>query len=173
MGMFKRVLLAIAGVAAVAVVVPVLGLAGPPVANEHQSFTSDPYQTDLCGIEVTAVDRVVEHYSESANGASIDNLNVTTVYTAANGKSVVSHQAGVATFGGLTDNGDGTLSGVVSVKGASAQWKLPSGRVIANDVGNIAFAFTETASGEFLGFDVIKQAGQRELFCGAVITALT
>jgi hypothetical protein len=52
--------IAVAGMAAaVAIALPALALAGKPVIHEHFSFTTDPYPTSICGIDVTGVDTVV------------------------------------------------------------------------------------------------------------------
>jgi hypothetical protein len=81
---------ALAGAAAVAALVPTVGLADKPVVSAHFNFTSDPSPDNLCGVDVTAVDRVVESFKQDESGAFIDNLNLTTTFTAANGKSVCS-----------------------------------------------------------------------------------
>ena len=108
MHQLKRLSLALAAVAALWALVPALGLAGKPVFREHVNFTSEPYADNLCGVDVTAVDRVVATHRENGGGAFIESANVTTTFTAANGKSVEFHQAGVTKGSAPLDNGDGT-----------------------------------------------------------------
>src|SRR5262245_36917484 len=115
--MFKlrRLVVVAAGAAAISALVPALGFAAKPVVHEHVNFTSDPYEDNLCGLEVTAVDDVVENFRQDESGAILDNVNLTTTYTAANGKSVQFHQANTGKVDPPIDNGDGTLTVIAKV----------------------------------------------------------
>ena len=52
----KGLVVALVGVAALTIVVPALGLSGPPVVNDHGSFTDGPYATNFCGVPGTEID---------------------------------------------------------------------------------------------------------------------
>ncbi len=107
----KRLFVAVAAAAAVATVVPLYGLAAAPVVHEHAHFTSDVYDDQWCGIAGTSVDRVVAQYVERESGASVETLNIATVFTAtASGTSMLIRQTGARHAGAPVDNGDGTYS---------------------------------------------------------------
>jgi hypothetical protein len=129
---FKRLLIVIVGVAAFSAAVPLLGLAEAPAVNDHYSFTSDPYSTSWCGvIDGTAVDNIVEHYMQDANGNVVDNVRLTSVFTAtASGKSLESSAATTTRVKGPIDNGDGTVSFVANFTGLVLQFKIPNGPVL-------------------------------------------
>jgi hypothetical protein len=131
----KRLMGLVAAVA-LAGVVPAHGLAGTPVVNDHYRFTSDPYPTKICGVDGTAVDTVVEHYSQGASGAFIDNVRFTSLFTATtSGKSLESSGASVSTMNGPIDDGDGTISFVASMNGLVLQLKIPNGPVLKDANG--------------------------------------
>jgi hypothetical protein len=127
-----RLLVALAVATALAVAVPALGLAGQPVVNEHSTFVSDPYPESWCGaVDGTAVDTVVEHFVEDESGNFIDNVRLTSVFTAtASGKSLESSAAATTRAYGPIDNGDGTFSFVEKVTGLVLQFKVPDGPVL-------------------------------------------
>lgn len=151
-------------------------VAGAPVVNEHVNFTSDPYDDNWCGVAGTGVDRVVAHYKEGESGASILNLNVTELFTATeSGKSIEIRSTGLRTASAPIDNGDGTYSVIASNRGQSPGIKLPNGPVIVLSVGVVEFLVTfETATGEFVSFDVLRETGQHPPGgCALIIEALT
>jgi hypothetical protein len=121
----------IAMAAVVAIAVPALGTAGPPVVNEHFRPPPDVHPSTWCGtVAGTAVDTVVEHYMEDADGTFIDNVRFTRVFTAtATGKSIVSSTAGVAKVD-ITDNGDGTISFVNKMTGLVLKFQIANGPVL-------------------------------------------
>src|SRR5262249_8936942 len=133
----KRLLVALAGAMVLSALVPALGLSAKPVANDHFGFTSDPYSETWCGaVEGTAVDTVVEHYMQDASGNFIDNVRLTSVFTAtASGKSVESWASSTTRTSGPIDNGDGTVSFVTNVTGLVLQFKIPNGPVLKDADG--------------------------------------
>jgi hypothetical protein len=132
-----RLLVALATAAALAVGVPTLGLAGQPVVNGHFRFTSDPYPTSWCGaVDGTAVDTVVEHYLQDAGENIVDNVRLTSVFTAtASGKSLESSAAFTTRVNGPIDNGDGTISFVADTTGLVLQFRIPNGPVLKDAAG--------------------------------------
>jgi hypothetical protein len=163
-----------AGAAGVAALVPAVGLADKPVVSEHFSFTSDPYQDNLCGVDVTAVDRVVESFKQDESGAFVDNLNLTTTFTAANGKSVQFHQTGAQKASAPIDNGDGTFSVIFKHSGASPVIKVPNGPALAESTGTAAFLFTlDSATGDIISFEVLRASRPDQPgACDAIVAAL-
>jgi hypothetical protein len=143
---------------------------------EHFHFTSDPYPTDICGIDVIGVDTVSGMFLLSASGASINAAEVTTVLTnPTSGKSITFMGAGVAKQSALIDNGDGTSSTVITVNGLSPKISGLNGPPIAVDTGSITFLATvDTATGEFISFDVLSIKGPRPAGgCDQITAALT
>ena len=152
-----------------------VAVAGAPVVNVHASFTSDPYADNWCGIDGTGVDRVVAHYKEDASGASIENLNITELFTAtASGKSIEIRQTGVRRASAPIDNGDGTYSIIATNRGQGPGIKLPNGPVIVLSVGLVEFLVTfDSATGEFVSFEVLRDKGQHPPGCALIVAALT
>ena len=148
--------------------------AAPPVVNGHDHFVSDPYADNWCGIEGTSVDTVVAHFMERANGASLESINITTLFTATeSGKSMEVRQTGTRRAGAPIDNGDGTYSILVTNSGQSPRIKIPQGPPIVLDVGLVQFLITfDSATGDFVAFDVLKEAGPRLPGCAAIIAYL-
>jgi hypothetical protein len=171
MNYFKRLLFALAGIAAIAALVPALGVAAQPVVSGHFNFTSDPYADNLCGVDVTAVDRVVESYKQDASGASIDNVDITTTFTSADGKSVEFHGAGVRKQTASTDNGDGTVTFVFVVSGNSPQIKIANGPVIGHSAGTTTLLVTADAAhpDHFISFQILRDTGLSKGGCAAIV----
>ena len=159
----------------VAAVLPALGLAGPPVVQEHVNFTSDPYADSLCGIQGSAVDDVVAQFSLYESGATLERLNVTTLFTStATGKSLEIRSVGARRGSAPIDNGDGTYSIIVTNTGPSANFKLPNGPMVWIDVGLVEFLVTfDQATGDFLSFEVLRISGPREPGCDAIVAVLS
>jgi hypothetical protein len=172
---FRQLFVAVAATIVVAAAVSALGLAAKPVVNEHVNFTSDPYADNWCGLDGTSVDRVVAHFKEDASGASLETLNVTTFFTAtASGKSMEIRQTGARRVSAPTDNGDGTVSVIVTNSGLSPGFKLLNGPPIVLDVGLVEFRVTfDAATGEFVSFEVLRERGQRPPGCALIVAALT
>ncbi len=106
--------------------------AAQPVVNNHYQFTSDPYSETWCGqVPGAAVDTVVEHFMQDANGNSIDNVHLTSVFTAtATGKSIVSSASSTAKTSGPIDNGNGTVSFITRITGLVLKFQTPNGPVL-------------------------------------------
>ncbi len=158
-----------------ALVFAAVAVAAAPVVNEHANFTSDPYDDNWCGIDGTSVDRVVAHYKEDESGASITNLNITTLFTATeSGKSIEIRSTGLRTSSAPIDNGDGTYSVIATNRGQAPGIKLPNGPVIVLSVGLIEFLVTfDSATGDFLSFEVTRETGQHPPGCALIVAALT
>jgi hypothetical protein len=170
---FRHLLLAFAGAAALTATVP--ALAAAPVINEHFSFTSDPYAQNWCGIEGTSVDRVVGHFKLDASGASIDNIQSKSLFTAtASGESMEIHITGVVKVSAPIDNGDGTFTVIVRNMGARPQFKLPNGPLLVRSAGHGIFGLTfDSSTGEFVSFEVIDLKGPHPAGCDIIVAALT
>ena len=174
MRMLQR-LAVVASVAAMAAIVPALGLGGTPVFFDHANFTSDPQLDSICGVDATFVDRVVETYKEAADGSSMDNLMITTTITAlASGTSITFKSAGVAKRSAPVANGDGTFTFTSTVIGLSPKIQGLGGAPLAVDTGNITFSVTVDANGDFVSFEVLSVKGPRPAAgCDAIVAALT
>lgn len=170
-----RKLIVIASCALAAAALPALALAAAPVFQEHVNFTSDPYADNLCGIPGTAVDDVVAIFTLYEDGASLERGNVLTVFTAtATGKSVEIRSAGARQRSAPIDNGDGTYSILVQVTGPSPIFKLPNGPAIVLDVGLVQFRITfDSATDQFLSFEVLRVEGPRPAGCETLVAALS
>ena len=133
---------ALAAVATVAVAVPAVGLAGPPIVN-------GPYPQTWCGaVEGTAVDTIVVDYSREQAGLFRENFRVTHIFTAtATGKSLESSSAGMGTATAI-DNGDGTTTFVGSNAGLALRFKIPNGPVMKDANGKPLIGAGESSSTE-------------------------
>jgi hypothetical protein len=134
-GMYKvKHLIAVPAVLAGALVTATTALAftGPPVANEHFRPPPDIHPATWCGeVAGTAVDTVVEHYMQDANGNIIDNVRFTRLFTAtATGKSLLSSASSTERSKGPIDNGDGTISFVTQITGLVLKFQIPNGPVL-------------------------------------------
>ena len=127
------------------------------------------------GIDGVSVDRVVATFSADASGATLERLNVRTLFTSnATGKSFEIHSAGARRAAAPIDNGDGTHSIVTQNSGPSPIFKLPNGPMVWHDVGLIEFRLTfDQATGDFVSFEVMRVSGPREPGCDAIVAALT
>ena len=181
----KGLAVAVVGVAALAVVVPALVLAGPPVVNDHGSFTDGPYDTNFCGVPGTETDSVLFHFLQDASGAFVGTEVVKGVFTAAaTGKSLELSGANTAK-GGLTDNSDGTATYSERDTGLVLQFKIPNGPVLKDangkpilGAGILNFSVTfDVASGDVIS-DSQSWHGPHPLrdgvdICGPAIAYLT
>ncbi len=176
---------ALAVVVAFAALIPGLGIAGPPVVQEHVNVTTDPHPANFCGVPGTAYERVVEQF-KVAEGSEMSTIRSTQVFTASGtGKSVESSSAGVS-HATITDNGDGTITFEASDAGLALQFKTGDGRMLQladgrpiRSAGTLRIRETIDAStGDTLSFEVVAERGTHLLFegteiCGPVIDYLT
>jgi hypothetical protein len=170
-----RKLIVLAGTIALlgALAFPAAGIAGKPIISEHDNFTSDPYPDGWCGIAGTSVDVVHDQYREDASGASIENVNITTYFTAASsGKSMTIQSSGVHQQNTPTDNGDGTFTFILANSGIGPKFTFADGTRLL-DRGTIGFALTVDSNDEFVSFDVLYQHGQRPPGCDTIIAELS
>jgi hypothetical protein len=157
----------------VALALPASGAARQPVVNQHDNFTSDPYPDDWCGIDGTSIDTVHDQYRQDASGASIENVNVSTVFTAtASGKSMTIQTSQTSRGSAPTANGDGTFTFIVQNAGIGPKFTFADGTHLL-DRGTIGFAITVDANGEFVSFEVLYQHGQRPPGCDTIISELS
>jgi hypothetical protein len=169
-------LVALAGICGlmVALAVPASGAAATAPTVTHAHFTSDPYPANICGIDVIGVDTVSGNFVLFANSASISGAEVTSVFTnPASGKSITFMSAGVAKSSAPVDNGDGTSSVITTVNGLSPKISELNGPPLDGiDTGSITFRVTfDTATGEFISFDVLSIKGPRPAVGCDLITA--
>jgi len=157
--------------AALAVAALAPAATGTPGAIGHDRFTTDPYPDDWCG-PGTSVSRIVANFTTA--DFSRASINVTTVFTsAASGKSLQIHETGVRKESLPVDNGDGTYSLLITNAGQSPKFKVPNGPVVGLDVGLIVFRVTfDSATDDFVSFEVVKVAGQREPLDSEICAAL-
>jgi hypothetical protein len=144
---------------------------------QHIQCTSDPYATNLCGIDVIGVDTVVvEMLTSPASGATLNPRLITTVFTnPTSGKSVTLTDAGLA-VASTSDNGDGTSTTVVTVNGITKVQMLNGPLLNINVAGSITFAITfNTATGDFISFTFLsaKGLGPNPPSCDVLTAALT
>jgi hypothetical protein len=137
----------------------------------HDHFVSDPYPDNWCGIDGTSVDTVVANYTLDDSRTS---LNVKTIFTATlSGKSMEIQQTGLRTSSAPTDNGDGTYSVTFTNAGQSPGIKLPTGTVLRATGVLVGVATFDSATDDFLSFEIVKQAGPRPAACDAIVAALS
>jgi hypothetical protein len=139
----------------------------------HDHFTSDPYPDSWCNLAGTSVDQVVANYTTADESRA--SINVLTTFTVtATGKSLEIRSTGVRKEGAPIDNGDGTFSLIFTNAGLSPMFKVPNGPVIGVDVGLIMFDVTfDKATGDFVSFSVLRNAGQRPALDSQICAALT
>jgi hypothetical protein len=161
-------LIAIAGPIALVVV---LAASAGAASIGHDRFTSDPYPDNWCGVSGTSLDRVVANYTLDGSRASI---NVVTTFTAtASGKSMEIRQTGLRRESAPHDNGNGTYSIAFTNAGQSPGFNLPGGQVIVDAGVLVGVATFDTATGDFLSFDIVKQSAPRPGACDAIVAALS
>jgi hypothetical protein len=170
----KRIIVLVAAIVVLgALAVPATGIADRPVVNEHDNFTSDPYPDDQCGIAGTSVDMVHDQFKQDASGASIENINIKTLFVAtASGKSMTIQTSEVSKTGAPVDNGDGTFTTIVRNAGLSPKFTFQDGTHVI-DVGAVGFEIVRDANGEFLSFELLYQHGQRPAGCDTITAELS
>jgi hypothetical protein len=155
------------------------------VAHSHENF-SDTFDINYCGIAGTSVIRGVEDFKLFSDGTFIDNETFTETFTAtASQKSIVWRAAAQFTRRSTPiDNGDGTLTFIVTFKGLFEQLRIANGPVLSMDAGTVTFANTFRANGDgtftFVSSTIVGLRGPHPevlsndtLFCDVVVPALT
>jgi len=170
-----------AGLALALALAPGVG-AARLVDRGHDSGT-DTFADNVCGIDGTTTVRFVDNFQEFANNTFKDQFKLDQTFTsAATGKSVLIHAANQASGpNDPVDNGDGTVTFTVVFKGLPEQIKLPNGRVLSRDAGNVTlFQTFDAATGEFLGQTFGNEKGPHpnlesdlEAFCDVIVPALS
>jgi nitrous oxidase accessory protein NosD len=118
----------LAAVAAAAVVLPGVGLAGPP------AVTQEPGQ--LCGIEGTWANRiVVDSEMQSANGVTISHFHGSSTFTSAATQKSIEFLVTGSDRTSFVDNGDGTYSIVTEHSGSGIVIKAPNGGTLTTNAG--------------------------------------
>jgi hypothetical protein len=168
---------AIRRLATVAGLVALISASAFSVANAgaariaHDHFVSDPYADNWCGIDGTSVDTVVANYTPDSARTT---LNVKTIFTATtSGESMEIQQTGLREQSTPIDNGDGTYSVTFTNAGQTPRFKLPTGQVIVDTGLFVGAATFNSATGDLLSFQVLKQDGPRPTACDAIVTALS
>lgn len=137
----------------------------------HDRFVSDPYQDNWCGLDGTSIDDVVANYR--TDGAH-QTLRVKTTFTAsASGKTMEIEQSGLRVSDPPVDKGNGTYSVTFANSGPSPKIMLPTGKPIV-DTGFLEAVVTfDSATDDFIDFQLVKQAGSRPPGCDRIIAAMS
>jgi hypothetical protein len=154
--------------------------AAPLVDRFHGKF-SDTFAGDLCGIQGTYVITGMDNIQVFADGRFKDEFRQNVLFTSAStGKSVLIFAANQFVGRGPIDNGDGTISFLSTYKGLPEKIKLPNGRMLARDVGNVTFVDTfDATTGEFLGETTLERGPHPlldsgfSLVCATIVPALS
>ena len=181
--MNRRALLATT--ALVVLAVPGNVTAAPPVAHSHEKI-SETFPNNYCDIGGTSDVQGVVNFTLYSDGTFSERFSVTETFTAtASQKSIVIRAAAQFTRRTPpTDNGDGTLTFVVTFKGLHEQIRIPHGPVLSRDAGTITFANTFRANEDgtftFVSSTIVGLHGPHPealsdgtLFCEVVVPALT
>jgi hypothetical protein len=155
--------------------------AAPLTDRFHETF-SDTFADNICGIDGTSVVNGMDNVQILADGTFKDEARFTQVFTStATGKSVEIFVANQFTSKGPIDNGDGTLTVINTFKGLPEKLKLPNGRILSRDAGNVTFIITlDAATGDFISQTVTGQKGPHPdldsgftAFCDVIVPALS
>jgi hypothetical protein len=155
--------------------------AAPLVDRFHGTF-SDTFTGDICGIQGTFVVNGMDNIQVFADGTFKDEFRQNLVFTSdATGKSVLLFVAQQFVGKGPIDNGDGTVTFLATFKGLPEKLKLPNGRVVLRDAGNVTFRDTfDATTGQFLGETISPENGPHPdldsgfaLFCDVIVPALS
>lgn len=158
-------------VAAAVALMAVTGSGAMAAQIGHDHFVSDPYSDNWCGIDGTSIDDVVANYTLDGTRTT---LHVHTTFTAtASGKSMDILDSGVQVQGSALDNGDGTYSVTFVNAGTSPLILLPTGKAVVDTGFLEGVATFDSATGEFLDFEIVKQAGLRQPGCAQIVAAMS
>lgn len=116
--------------------------AAAPIVQHFREVNSGTFSEPVCGIEGTHVATEVDNVQVLGNGTMKDEFRFNDVFTAtASGKSLEIVAASPFTST-RTNNADGTITSVFTVKGLGAKLKLPNGRVLAVNAGVLTNVLT-------------------------------
>jgi hypothetical protein len=173
----KAKLLTLAGLCslAVALAVPASGAAATAPTVQHFHFTTDPYDTNVCGVDVIDVDTVSGMFLLSPSGATINAVDGKSVFTnPTSGKSITFMEAGAVKTSAPVDNGDGTFSVVFTGNGLTKISGLNGPPLDGIDGGSSTFLVTFDANGNVVSFDVLSIKGPHPAVgCDLITAALT
>lgn len=158
--------------------------AAPP-DHSHESF-SDSFPDEFCGIEGTSVISGIQNLVRFADRTFIRTESSTQTFTATDSQKSFSIKfAAVLTRRSLPiDNGDGTLTFVVTFKGLYGQLRIGDGPALLIDAGTLTFAntFAVNADGTstYLSSTIVEVRGPHPdalsdgaILCDVVVPALT
>jgi hypothetical protein len=170
----RRFILVAAVLAGLAVMPAAASAQGAPDLRER--FTDEFVDEDFCGtgVSVQVVERVVANIWEGD-----DTFTVVFRATAAityGDTTVYAHNAGredVRAEGQFP----GPRTDLVVVTGVRAMLRIPGQGVLTSDHGYLEFLVSFDESGEFVGLEVLREAGghpafESDVFCDAAIAAL-
>jgi hypothetical protein len=121
--------------AAVALALPAIAVAGEPLIREHGSFVDGPYASTFCGVPGTQIDTGTFTFTQDAAGAFHAHETFKGVFTAtATGRSLELSSADVDLGTGV-DNGDGTTTFTEHNAGLVLKFKIPNGPVLKDADG--------------------------------------
>lgn len=181
--MNRRALLATT--ALVVLAVPGNVNAAPPIDHFHEQV-SDTFPNNYCDIAGTSVLQGVDNFTRYSDGTFNEQFTFTETFTAtASQKSIVIRTANQFTRRSTPiDNGDGTLTFIVTFNGLVEQISIPNGPVLSIDAGTVTFAHTFAANGDgtftYLSTTILELHGphpdvlsDRTLLCDVIVPALT
>jgi hypothetical protein len=169
-----RFILVAAVLVGLAVVPAAASAQGAP--DERERFTDEFVDEDFCGtgVSVQVVERVVANVWEGEDTFTLTFRSTaaitygdTTVYALSAGREDVRAEGQFP----------GPRTELVVVTGVRAMLRVPGQGVVTIDHGYLEFLASFDESGEFVGLEVLKEAGghpafQSEVFCDAAVEAL-
>jgi hypothetical protein len=163
-----------------ALVVSTAGAA--PLTDRFHGTFSDTSPGNICGIDGTIVDSGMDNIQVFADGTFKDQFRENLVFTSsATGKSVELFVAEQFTGKGPIDNGNGTLTFINTFKGMPEKLKLPNGRILSRDAGNVSFIIiVDAATGDLISQTTVGEKGPHPdldsdfaRFCDVIVPALS
>jgi hypothetical protein len=143
---------------------------------QHYHFSAS-FTTEVCGIDLNGTMTISGIDWIDASGLYLDPYESTTTYTnPLTGKSIVGVNAGGGKVSAAIDNGDGTISFIISQSGIN-KISVPDGPPLEIAAGDLIYELTfDAATGEFLSFQLLKGTAPESppiLDCSVVVPALT
>ncbi len=172
-------------VAALLLAVPGHVSAAPISDHSHESL-SDSFPNSFCGIDGTSVVREVVNFKRFADRTFIENVTFTETFTATASEKSIVIKGGYHFSRRSTpiDNGDGTLTFIVTFAGLYEQLRIAKGPVLSIDAGTVTiantFAIDEDGTSTFLSSTIVGVHGPHPdwlsdfaIFCDVIVPALT